>query len=79
MLYENEIKKLDVYFEGKYLINEEQDLELKKILSELIEERKKFKQMVKETPNDMELGKKLRKIIREINEQKNGVQQEISK
>lgn len=36
-------------------------------------------QIVKETPNDMELGKKIRQIIREITEQKNGVQQEISK
>ena len=60
MLYENEIKKLDVYFDGKYLIDEEKDLELKKILSELIEERKKFKQMVKETHNDMNLGKLIR-------------------
>ena len=60
MSYENEIKKLDVYFEGKYLIDEEKDLELKKILSYVIEERKKFKQMVKETPNDMDLGKLVR-------------------
>ena len=60
MLYENEIKKLDVYFEGKYLIDEEKDLELKKILSYVIEERKKFKEMVKETPNDMDLGKLVR-------------------
>lgn len=60
MLYENEIKKLDVYFDGKYLIDEEKDLELKKILSEVIEERQKFKQMVKEIPNDMDLGKQVR-------------------
>lgn len=63
MLYENEIKKLDVYFEGKYLIDEEKDLELKKILSELIEERKKFKEIVKTTPNDMDLGKRLRSLV----------------
>ena len=63
MLYENKIKKLDVYFEGKYLINEEQDLELKKILSELIEERKKFKERVKTTPNDIELGRRLRVLL----------------
>jgi hypothetical protein len=60
MINESEIKKLDVYFTGKYLIDEEKDLELKKILSELIEERQKFKQMVKETHNDMELGKQVR-------------------
>ena len=60
MLYENEIKKLDVYFEGKYLIDEEKDLELKKILSYVIEERKKFKEMVKNNPNDMDLGKLVR-------------------
>jgi hypothetical protein len=60
MLYENEIKKLDVYFEGKYLIDEEKDLELKKILSYVIEERKKFKEIVKSTPNDMDLGKLFR-------------------
>lgn len=63
MLYENEIKKLDVYFEGKYLIDEEKDLELKRILGELIEERKKFKQMVKETPNDMDLGRLMRNYL----------------
>ena len=63
MLYENEIKKLDVYFEGKYLINEEQDLELKRILSELIEERKIFKEMIKTTPNDMDLGKRVRSLV----------------
>ena len=60
MLYENEIKKLDVYFEGKYLIDEEKDLELKIILSYVIEERKKFKEMVKNNPNDMDLGKLVR-------------------
>ena len=60
MLYENEIKKLDVYFEGKYLIDEEKDLELKNILSFVIEERKKFKEMVKNNPNDMDLGKLVR-------------------
>jgi hypothetical protein len=38
-----------------------------------------LEKLVKETPNDMELGKKLRKLIREINEQKNGIQQEVSK
>jgi len=68
MLYENEIKKLDVYFTGKFLIDEEKDLELKKILSELIEERKKFKEMVKETPNDMDLGKLMRSYYRNLNE-----------
>lgn len=36
-------------------------------------------QIVKETPNDMELGKKIRQIIREITEPKDGIQQEISK
>jgi hypothetical protein len=63
MLYENEIKKLDVYFEGKYLINEEQDLELKKILSKLIEERKKFKELINTIPNDMDLGKRVRSLV----------------
>jgi len=63
MLYENEIKKLDVYFEGKYLIDEEKDLELKKILSELIEERKKFKELIKTIPNDMDLGRRLRVLV----------------
>ena len=57
---ENEIKKLDVYFEGKYLIDEEKDLELKKILSYVIEERNKFKEMFKNNPNDMDLGKLVR-------------------
>jgi hypothetical protein len=57
---ENEIKKLDAYFEGKFLIDEEKDLELKKILSYVIEERKKFKEMVKNNSNDMDLGKLVR-------------------
>lgn len=57
---ENEIKKLDAYLEGKFLIDEEKDLELKKILSYVIEERKKFKEMVKSTPNDIDLGKLFR-------------------
>ncbi len=68
MLYENEIKKLDVYFEGKYLIDEEKDLELKKILSYVIEERNKVKEMVKNNPNDMDLGKLVRSYFRNINE-----------
>lgn len=63
MLYENEIKKLDVYFERKYLIDEEKDLELKKILSYVIEERKKYKELIKTTPNDMDLGKKIRSFM----------------
>jgi hypothetical protein len=58
----NDIKKLDVYFEGKYLIDEEKDLELKKILSEVIEERQKFKELLKKYPNDGELGKEIRKL-----------------
>ena len=58
----NDIKKLDVYFEGKYLINEEKDLELKKILSELIEEHNKFKEVMKKYPNDYELGREIRKL-----------------
>jgi len=57
---ENEIKKLDAYLEGKFLIDEEKDLELKKILSYVIEERKKFKEMVKNNSNDMDLGKLVR-------------------
>lgn len=60
MVNENEIKKLDVYFTGKFLIDEKKDLELKEILREIIEERHKFKQMIKETQNDMELGKIVR-------------------
>ncbi len=63
MLYENEIKKLDVYFEGKYLIDEEKDLELKKILSYVIEERKKFKELINTIPNDMDLGKRVRSLV----------------
>jgi hypothetical protein len=65
---ENEIKKLDVYFEGKFLIDEEKDLELKKILSYVIEERNKVKEMVKNNPNDMDLGKLVRSYFRNINE-----------
>ena len=68
MLYENEIKKLDLYFEGKYLIDDDKDLELKKILSYVIEERNKVKEMVKNNPNDMDLGKLVRSYFRNINE-----------
>ena len=49
MINETEIKKLDVYFTGKFLIDEKKDIELKEILREIIEERYKFKQMIKET------------------------------
>ena len=32
-----------------------------------------LKEMVKKTPNDMELGKKIRKMVLEIKNQKNGI------
>jgi hypothetical protein len=35
-----------------------------------------IKKMVKENPNDMELGKKIRQMILEIKNQKYGIQQE---
>lgn len=38
-----------------------------------------LEEIVKETPNDMELGKKIRKMVSEIKNQNNGVQQEVSK
>ena len=38
-----------------------------------------LEQLVKENPNDMELGKKIRKMVLEIKNQKDGVQQEVSK
>jgi hypothetical protein len=38
-----------------------------------------LEEMVKKTPNDMELGKKIRKMVLEIKNQKDGVQQEVSK
>lgn len=38
-----------------------------------------LEEIVKETPNDMELGKKIRKMVSEIKNQNNGVQQEASK
>jgi hypothetical protein len=40
---------------------------------------KVLEQLVKENPNDMELGKKIRKMVLEIKNQKNGIQQEVSK
>jgi hypothetical protein len=36
-------------------------------------------QLVKENPNDYDLGKEIRKIYLEIKNQKNGIQQEVSK
>ena len=38
-----------------------------------------LEQLVKENPNDMDLGKQIRKMMLEIKNQKNGIQQEISK
>lgn len=38
-----------------------------------------LEQLVKENPNDMDLGKQIRKMVLEIKNQKNGVQQEVSK
>jgi hypothetical protein len=38
-----------------------------------------IEQMVKENPNDMELGKKIRQMILEIKNQKYGIQQENTK
>jgi len=35
--------------------------------------------LVKENPNDMDLGKQIRKMMLEIKNQKNGIQQEVSK
>ena len=35
-----------------------------------------IKEMVKENPNDMDLGKKIRQMILEIKNQKYGIQQE---
>ena len=38
-----------------------------------------LEQLVKENPNDMDLGKQIRKMMLEIKNQKNGIQQEVSK
>ena len=38
-----------------------------------------LEQLVKENPNDMDLGKQIRKMILEIKNKKNGIQQEVSK
>jgi hypothetical protein len=38
-----------------------------------------LEQMVKQNPNDYDLGKAIRKLVIEIKNQKNGVQQEVSK
>ena len=50
--------KVDLMFE-KYIKTEDNE-KFKNILLELIEERKKFKEMVKQTHNDMDLGKLFR-------------------
>lgn len=36
---------------------------------------KKLKEMLVENPNDMDLGKKVRKVIQELKEKENGIQQ----
>ena len=38
-----------------------------------------LEQLVKENPNDYDLGSKIRQMILEIKNQKNGIQQEVSK
>jgi hypothetical protein len=38
-----------------------------------------LERLVKENPNDMDLGKQIRKMMLEIKSQKNGIQQEVSK
>jgi hypothetical protein len=38
-----------------------------------------LEQLVKENPNDMDLGKQIRKMMLEIKNKKNGIQQEVSK
>ena len=38
-----------------------------------------LERLVKENPNDMDLGKQIRKMMLEIKNQKNGIQQEVSK
>jgi len=38
-----------------------------------------LEQLVKENPNDYDLGKQIRKMMLEIKNQKNGIQQEVSK
>jgi hypothetical protein len=38
-----------------------------------------LEEMVKEIPNDMELGKKVRKFVSDLKNKKDGVQQKVSK
>jgi hypothetical protein len=38
-----------------------------------------LEEMVKKNPNDMELGKKVRKMVSDLKSKKDGVQQKISK
>jgi hypothetical protein len=38
-----------------------------------------LEQLVKENPNDYDLGEQIRKMYLEIKNQKNGIQQEVSK
>jgi hypothetical protein len=57
---ENELMtKVDLMFENNVFKTEDNE-KFKNILLELIEERKKFKEMVKQTHNDMDLGKLFR-------------------
>jgi len=57
MTHENDIEKLagTVSLIG--------DDELNRILTNIVEELNKFKDMVKNIPNDMELGREIRKTI----------------
>jgi hypothetical protein len=66
MISETKLKiQLEELFENNVFGTIKND-EFKNILSELIGERKKFKEMIKETQNDMELGKLVRSYF--INE-----------
>lgn len=59
MIHENEMEKLLGTVE---LIKDD---ELTRVLTNMIEERKKFKELVKNTPNDMDLGKVIRSHFRQ--------------
>lgn len=38
-----------------------------------------LERLVKENPNDMDLGKQIRKMVLDIKRKQNGIQQEVSK
>lgn len=61
---ENELSKEVVELFGNGISMTEKNDSLNEIIFKLVEERRSLKNIVNETPNDMDLGKKIRILLR---------------